>query len=46
VYPFKLRLINIRKGDTTMGKGITETVQPSRAMYEVLEEMKNLLRKE
>jgi transposase-like protein len=42
VYPFKLRLINIKKGDTTMGKSITETVTPSRATYQVLEEMVRL----
>jgi transposase-like protein len=42
VYPFKLRPINIKKGDTTMKEGITETVKPSRGTYEVLEEMVRL----
>jgi transposase-like protein len=39
VYPFKLRRINIKKGDTTMKKSITEEAKSSRATYEVLEEM-------
>jgi transposase-like protein len=42
VYPFKLKGNQQKKGDTTMGKGITGTVKQSSATYEVLEEMVRL----